>query len=189
MDIKGLRTLNLIGTILFGIFSILTPMFYFPIFFFLSPIGNNQFTFVCMTIILIWIIFIIYLVYLLYKNTVLGIDLGNLEAAKRWTMYGALLGLFLGGGLLTLIVFLISYVSFDEAIRPKYYYPPPGYYPYPPPPGYGPPNPQPPGYGPQNLHYPVQATQAPVSSDLCPSCRRPIQGNWKYCPTCYANLK
>ena len=188
MDIKGLRTLNLIGTILFGIFSILLPIIYLPILFFISTIENNQFTFVCMSIIICWIIFIIYLVYQLYKNTVLGLDLGNFEAAKRWTLYGALMGLFLGGGLLTLIVFLISYASFDEAIRPKYYYPPPGYYPYQQPPGYGPPNPQPPGYGPPNPQYPRQRPQAPVSSGECPSCRRPVQANWKYCPTCYTNL-
>jgi hypothetical protein len=79
---------------------------------------------------------------MLYKNSVRAIDEGDFERAKRWTLYGAILGIILGGGVITFLMFLLAYLFFDEALAPKYYYPypPPGY--YPPPPGYYHPHPR-----------------------------------------------
>jgi hypothetical protein len=72
----------------------------------------------------------------IYFNTVRALDNGDFERSKRWTLYGAVLGIIFGGGVITFLLFILAYLFFDEALAPNYYYPypPPGY--YPPPPGY-----------------------------------------------------
>ncbi len=143
MDIHGLRTLNLVATVIFVIFSFLIPIILLIVFgfaFLLSPVTG--YFIICIAILLVYIVLIGFFAHLLYQNAVLGLDRGDFEKAKKWTLYGMIVGFFFGGTWITLIIFLISYVSFDEAIWPKtYYYPPPTYphqapqyagYPYPP---------------------------------------------------------
>jgi hypothetical protein len=176
MDIRGIRTLNLAGTILFALFSIGIAMFYLPIFIFFPFNEGSDLTMICITILVCWIIFIVYLTYMLYKNTVLAMDEGQFETVKRWTLYGIFFGIFLGGGLIVLLIFLISYASIDEATRPRYYYPPPMY--YPPPPAYG-----------TGYQQPATPHQQPnYARSFCPKCRRAVEANWKYCPNCYEKL-
>ena len=82
---------------------------------------------ICLTVLIVWIIIVGYFAYLLYKNTVVAMDNGNYELVKRWTLYGMIVGFLFGGGILTCALFLISYISIDDALRPKYW----GYQPYP----------------------------------------------------------
>jgi hypothetical protein len=157
MDIKGVRTLNLVGTIFFALFGIGMPLYYISIsfFFFYAMPYDSDFIIICYTAIVGWIVFIMFLTYMLYNKTVLGLDRHEYEDAKKWMLVGAILGFFFAGNVLTLIIFLVSIVSIDDALRPRYYYPPPGYYPYPP--GY--PQDQyypPPQEYPQNQYYPPQ---------------------------------
>lgn len=179
MDLNGLRSLNLIGTLLFGLFGFLTPVLYaFTFLFSFAWHNDDGFELICATIIIIWVIFIGIFTFFLYSNTVIALDEGKFGLAKRWVLFGAIAGFFCGGGvslgLITLIVFIVSYISFDDAIRPKYYYPPPGYYPYPPP-GYVPPH--------------IQSQRNLYTKSRCPNCMHPIEMNWKYCPNCNVNLK
>jgi hypothetical protein len=195
MDIKGIRTLNLVGTILFGLFGVLTPIAYMGYLFFgFWMFFEDQFGLLCLTIIVCWIIFVLFITYMLYQNTVVAIDKRKFQLAKRWVLYGAIAGFFLGGGvsvgIITLIIFLISYVSFDDALRPRIYYPPPGY-PYPPPPGYGPAG-QPPAYGPYGqppAYSPSLQQNVPLGKNKCPKCGRMVEENWKHCPNCNEDLK
>lgn len=177
MDVKGIRTLNLIGTILFALFSIAMPMIYIPFILFVSFNENNDFMLVFLTIMICWIIFIIYITCMLYRNTVLGMDLGHFEEAKKWVLYGIVLAIVPAFNLIVLIIFLVSYVSIEDAIRPKYYPPPPGY--YPPPPYY------------ETAYHPTgpQYQQSSQVSGFCPKCRRPVEANWKYCINCHESLK
>lgn len=157
MDLGTIRTLNLVGTILFALFGVLTPLIYLGIFGMALVFGSEAGLFaICLTILIVWIIIVVYLAYMLYQNTVKAMDSGNYELVKRWTLYGMILGFLLGGGILTLALFLISYISIDDALRPKYwgyppspYYPPPPGYPYGPPPTYPqyPPQQYPPSIG------------------------------------------
>lgn len=178
MDIRGLRSLNLVGTIFFGLFGILMPLFYFfwlGFIFWMAP--DQGFFTVCLAILAAWIAVIALITYNLYNNTVLGIDRGDFQNAKKWTLFGAIIGFIFAGGIITFLIFLISYISFDEAVWPKpYYYPPPGYYPYPP--QY---------YGPQYPPQPMGQTS------LCPNCRQPLRyvtqyKKW-YCNTCKIYIK
>jgi len=68
-------------------------------------------------IFLIGLIFV-YLVFtaLFFRYTVISIDRGNYKQAKRWTFVGALFGLMIGY-IIPFFFFLISYNSFDDAIR------------------------------------------------------------------------
>ncbi|UCG68724.1 MAG: hypothetical protein JSV09_13105 [Thermoplasmata archaeon] len=163
-------------------FGVLIPLFFifpFGFMFWMAP-GEEFFT-ICFTIIVVWILIVAFLTFMLYQNTVIGLDQGNFHNAKKWALYGAIMGFFLGGtgglGIITFIIFLISYISFDEAVWPKpYYYPPPGYYPFPPP-----------YYGPQ---YPPQPSG---QTTLCPNCRQPLKymseyKKW-YCNTCKIYVK
>jgi len=140
MHINTIRTLNLIGTILFGIFGILMSLYYTLIFssFFFWGMTNGNLVANCMVIFLICAIIILFLTYLLYSKTVKSLDIMDYETAKRWMIVGIVLG-FIFGGIIVFIIFLISFVMFDDAIRgthypyyPPPYYPPPVYW-YPPP--------------------------------------------------------
>lgn len=179
MDIRGIRTLNLVGTIVFAIFGLAVPIIYsflFGLIWWFAP-GEGIFT-VCVAILLAWIAVIAFLTYSLYNNTVVGLDRSNFQAAKRWTLIGAIMGFIFAGGIITFVIFIISYVSFDDAVWPKpYYYPPPGYYPYPPPYPYGPPYPP----------------QQPTGINPCPNCGQPLRyitkyNKW-YCNNCKVYIK
>lgn len=140
MNIHTIRTLNLVGTILFGIFGILTTLYYTFIFgsiFFWGMAYRDSFS-NCMIIFVILAIIILLLTSILYNKTVKSIDVEDYETAKRWMIVGIVLG-FIFGGVIVFILFLISFIMFDDAIRgthypyyPPPYYPPPVYW-YPPP--------------------------------------------------------
>lgn len=123
MDIKGLRTLNLAGTILFAVIGCLLPVSY-------SMGAFILYNRTCSTILFIWFCVIFTFALLFYRYTVIGLDRGEYNAARNWTIVAVVFGL--AGGIIPFIIFLISLVSFDDAIRQKYYgYPPPIYYQYP----------------------------------------------------------
>jgi hypothetical protein len=143
MELSTIRSLNVIGSILFGIFGGLIAVYIGFWFSFLLwiPTGSGgpefeTFTFICLTMLLLYVFLIVFLAITLYRNTVKALDEGDFVRAKRWSLYGAILGMIFGGGLITFILFILAYVFFDEALAPKYYYPypypPPGYYPPPP---------------------------------------------------------
>lgn len=167
MELQSIRTLNLIGTILFGLFGSLIPLYYgfsFGLMFWYFPGGDEDSTLfsICISIIVIWIVAIIILAIQLYRKTVVGLDKGEYESAKRWVIVGVILG-FIFAGIIPFILFLISIVLFDEAVRRAqypYYYPPP-YYPPPyyPPPYYPPPYYPPPSY-PHDYPYPESNERA-----------------------------
>lgn len=127
--------MNLAGTVILAFFTIAIPSLYFFLFLsWSSGYGTSDFGLFCMIGLLCWLVISIVITYLLFVNTVLGLDRGEYEKAKRWTLIGMIFSIFLiffSVGIITLIIFLISYVSFDDALRPKLYYPPP-YYAYPP---------------------------------------------------------
>lgn len=159
MDIKGLRTLNLIGTILFCLiglffmFAIFSSLFYYH---YNAPTqfgGSLEFS---TRFIGTWTIFLaIYFIItaLLYRFTVLSLDRGEYKSAKRWTLVAIFLGLL--GGVIPFIIFIISYATFNEALRNQqrnqaYYY-----------------------YWEQKGHkYPCAHCQRtiPIDSRLCPYC-------------------
>jgi hypothetical protein len=140
-------------------------------------LGSGSFGHICMIVVLVWILISLFITYLLYVNTVLGIDHGDYKRAKRWTLIGTVFSIFLVPftvGIITLIIFLISYVSFDDALRPKMYYPHP-YYPFPPQYPYG--------YSP--VH---SGPAAHIEIPKCRYCNRPMRYvaehyRW-YCDTC-----
>ena len=121
MDIKGLRTLNLIGTILFAIIGSIMVLVYtmwVNIIFnrtILTSTASDSGYNTCVVLIFIWFSILFIFESLLYKYTVIALDLGNYKQAKRWTLVGIIVGF--AGGIVPLIIFIISYVSFDEAIR------------------------------------------------------------------------
>jgi hypothetical protein len=181
MDIRSLRTLCLVGTVLFGIFGIIIPVFYFIMFlpfigFMFSESGSGDYIMFCSIILLCWIIVIVFLVYMLYQNTVLGLDRKDYVVAKRWMMIGAICGFVFGGGVITLVIFLIAYISIDDAIKAMYYYPPPAYYPYPPQYGQYPPQPQ----------YPAPNIKL---KSRCPKCGQYNDSRITHCYYCHEKLK
>jgi hypothetical protein len=130
MDVKGLRTLNLVGTILYGLIGTLLVSVYYYQAYRVSTHFDRDMT-QCTMIFIIWLVMLTFFTILLYINTVAALGRGNYKTAKRWTLVGIIIGFM--GGIIPLIIFIISYVSFDEAIRPKQfghpqmgYYPPPG---------------------------------------------------------------
>lgn len=159
MDLGTVRTLNVVGTVLFGIMTMLAPVagfFWIGMVFFWSP--DTSYLILCLTGILAWIIIFGFLTYKLYQNTVVSLDKRNYTLAKQWTLYGVIMGAVLGflftPAFLILIVFLLAYMGIEGELRPKYWgYPPYPYYP-PPPPAYpyGPPPAHPPY--PQQQQYP-----------------------------------
>jgi len=183
MDIHGLRTLNLVGTILFGLIGLGIPVIFLASFGILYGVVPGGGIFGISSVVLIALIIIIAsLTFTLYHNTVIGLDRGNFEGAKRWTLIGAIMGLIMGIiftiGMIPFGIFLISYFSFDNAVWPKpYYYPPPGYYPYPPPYPYG------------HSYLPQQ----PTGINPCPNCGQPLRYVTKYqkwyCNNCKVYIK
>ena len=78
MDLRGVRTLNLIGTFLLALIGIFTPLFYgvaTGFLFFMIP--NAAFAGICLIVILAWMIVVIVIVYNVSNNTVLGINRGE----------------------------------------------------------------------------------------------------------------
>lgn len=149
MDIRGLRTLNLLGTISFcligfllasaQLYQIITIAYHFP---------DSDFS-ICMGLLALWYCIIIVFTICLYNYTVLGLDRGNYKVAKQWTLIGIFVGF--AGGLIPLIIFIISYVSFDDAIRIAHSYP---LYPQPAP-----------------IRFCISCKrQIPLDSKLCPYC-------------------
>jgi hypothetical protein len=179
VDIKGLRTLNLAGTILFGLFGIGIPLLYF-FYLYVSSYSYMFFPYrrdltFCYSILIIWLVIVIFLTIFLYRNTVKGLDRGDYNSAKRWMIIGAIAGFISTGlsaiGLITFLIFLIAFVSADEAIRSSYYPPPPRNYQYPSTPQYGP---QP----------PPQYSTAEARWSPCPSCGKKVASSWIACPYC-----
>ena len=64
---------------------------------------------------ILWLILTIYIVVQLFRKAVLGLDKRIYDAAKNWTLIGMLFGLVVG--VIPFIIFLISYVSFDDALK------------------------------------------------------------------------
>ena len=163
MDLKTIRTLNLAGSVLFGIIGSFIPILYSGLFGFIFFISGEGFAAVCVIIIM---------AYMLYNKTVLGIDRGEYESAKTWMLAGAILGFIFAGGIITLILFLIGYITIDSALQPQYYHQSPFsgllgprqpyYYPPAPPPYYyGQPQPPPPPPPPPGYHYYHQYSAPP----------------------------
>jgi hypothetical protein len=177
MELKGVRTLNLIGTIIFPIFSIGIVVIYIPFFLPLPGLRIEEFFNICFSFALVWIVVIIFFTYMLYRNTVAGLDKGDFRRARQWSLFGMFSGFLLGGGPIVVIIFFTSYSFIDDVTRPRYYRPPPGF--YPPPYGFGGPYQRP----------PMPYSQYPTYGMSCPNCGKPIEENWKYCPSCYEKLK
>jgi hypothetical protein len=101
----------------------------------------------CLSFIIAWAILITYLGAKLYINTIQGIDQRRYDDVKKWTIIGMVVGFLFAGGIISFIIYLVSLISIDEAIRIEYYgysYPPyPPYSAYPPPYYYPPPYPHP----------------------------------------------
>jgi hypothetical protein len=151
MDIKGLKTLNHIGTFLFRIFGCILPLYIM-----ISYFIYHRDSYIFMTIILltnIWIIVILVFAELLYRNTVVGLDQGKYESAKTWTFIGIFLGFI--ASIIPFIIFIISYVSFDDAIRTQH-------------------------FGHSNYKYPQQLNQI----KYCNNCKRQIPFDSRLCPYC-----
>jgi hypothetical protein len=133
MDVRGLRTLNLVGTILFCVIGLLIVSAYYyqltrysearnEIREMMSQEGGSDSTresqySVCMGLLLLWLCIIIIFTLLLLNYTVFGLDRGNYSSAKSWTLVGIIVGF--AGGIIPFIIFIISYVSFDDAVRSK----------------------------------------------------------------------
>jgi len=156
MDMASIRTMNVVGTILFGLITMLSPVigfFWVGLMMFWSP--DTEYLILCFTGIIAWIIIFGFITYKLYQNTVVSLDKGNYALAKQWTLYGVVMGAILGflftPAFLILIVYVLAYVGIDSAMKPKYYgYPAYPYYP-PPPPVYP--------YGPPPAHPPYPGQQ------------------------------
>jgi hypothetical protein len=86
--------------------------------------GDSEYS-ICYGLLLLWLCIILIFTALLFNYTVLGLDRGNYKAAKSWTLAGIIVGF--AGGILPLIIFIISYVSFDDAVRSSTMPPPPYY--------------------------------------------------------------
>ena len=116
MGVKTLKNLNLAGTILFGLIgSLLISSNFYTTYRYTIAFPEHYDSSLCMTLLLIWSLIIIIFSILLYNYAVLELDRGNYESAKRWTLIGIIVGF--AGGIIPLILFIISYVSFDDAIR------------------------------------------------------------------------
>jgi len=126
MNIKGLRTLNLLGTILFCLIGNLLAFVYYYNSFVTYRVFGEDVT-ICTILYLIWVCIILAFTVLFYKYTVLGLDNEEYQMAKRWTLVGVIVGFI--GGIIPLIIFILSYASFDDAIRSQemdqryFYYP------------------------------------------------------------------
>jgi hypothetical protein len=110
----------------------------------------------CMGFIMLWIIIIIIFTMALYNFAVRGLDKGNYKVAKNWTLVGIIVGF--AGGIIPLIIFIISYVSFDDAIRNQQ-------------------------FGQMQYRYPSY----PMPVRYCIKCKRQIPPDSRLCPYCGAN--
>jgi len=154
MDIKGLRTLNLVGTILYCLIGSFLAFVYYYETYSVYTIFNRDIT-GCTISLIIWISILISFTIELFMKTVVGLDRGDYKTAKQWTLVGIIVGFM--GGIIPLIIFIISYVSFDDAVRTQQFGPP--YYSYYQQPG--------------QLRYCISCRkQIPVDSRLCPYCGR-----------------
>jgi hypothetical protein len=147
LDIRGLRTLNEIGTFLVGIMGFLVA----GLLFISLYLMQDDVVLKVISIVYICVIFIITIS--LYIFTVRGLDKGNYKAAKTWTLVGVIVGFV--SGVLPFIVFLISYVSFDDAVRSRGY-----------------------GLG----YYNIYKQQVPFK--ICFKCRRQIPFDSSHCSYC-----
>ena len=152
MNLKGLRTLNLIGVILFCIIGSLLALVNYYQYYEVATHFNEDLT-QCNMIFIIWIMIIILFTPLLYRYTVVALDRGEYKTAKSWTVVGIVIGF--AGGIIPLVIFIVSFASFDDAVRSSQYGRP-NYYPSPPP---------------SQIRY-------------CNRCRRPIPFDSKLCPYC-----
>jgi len=211
MDLHTARTMNMLGTALLGIIGLLVPagyMFLFGVILLFD--GADPLAAACFTIFICWIVFVIVLTYFMYKNSVKAIDQGDFETAKRWSLYGLVIGVVLGigfaGFFIIVIFFLLSFITLNDHLKPRFYYPPYGYYP-PPPPMYYQPPPQfshhrPPPFSPYGYQYPPPyynqygsqyGAQAPTYEDAM-SVRRTTPGSGitkerHRCPNCQNGFK
>ena len=152
MDVKGLRTLNMVGVILFCLIGFLIAIVYFYNYLTLFRVFGRDTT-VCTIIYFIWMFILIISTILLYKYTVVGLDHENYESAKHWTLFGIIVGFM--GGIIPFVIFIISYVSFDDAVRrTQMEQIPHGYY------------------------------QQPILPKGCSSCKRQIPYDSMLCPYC-----
>jgi hypothetical protein len=151
MDIKGLQTLNHIGTFVFRAFGCILPVYLMLVDFIYY---SDSYIFIPGIIITnIWIIGIFILAEFLYKNTVVGLDYGDYESAKTWILIGIIIGFI--GGIIPIIIFIISYVSFDDAVRTQY-------------------------IDNSDYEYPQQLNQI----RYCNNCKRQIPFDSRLCPYC-----
>ena len=161
MDLKGLRTLNLVGTILFCLIGLFFMVAIFSNLIYYHYNAPSQFgdslEFSSRFIVTLIIILVIYFIItaLLYRFTVLGLDRGEYKTAKRWTLIGIIVGLL--GGIIPFIIFIISYVSFNEALRIH-------------------------EMAQANYGYPGQPGMAQMYN--CVRCRRTIPADSRLCPYC-----
>jgi len=122
MNIKNLRKMNLIGTILFGLIgSGIIIVILWSIYDFRTNIPKqfgNSLEFSNNIIILLILLLSIYIIFsiLFYRYTVIGLDRNEYKLAKRWTLIGAIMGLIIGY-IIPFIIFVISYRSFNEVIN------------------------------------------------------------------------
>ena len=116
MGVKNLRNMNLTGIILLALFGgLLIISNYYTIHRYTVEFPEYYEDSLCMALLLIWTLIIILFSILLYNFAVLGLDRGNYRSAKHWTLIGIFAGF--SGGIFPSIFFIISYVSFDAAIR------------------------------------------------------------------------
>jgi hypothetical protein len=114
--------------------------------------GDSEYN-LCIGVLIVWLMIILIFTPLFYKYTVRDLDRGNYKVAKNWTLIGIIVGF--AGGIIPLIIFIVSYASFDGALRTQQYgqmqY---GYQPYPTP----------------NRYCSECKKQIPPDSRLCPYC-------------------
>lgn len=154
MGVKSLRNMNLAGTILFALIGgLLISSNFYSVYRYSIEFPEHYDSSLCITLLLIWSLIIIIFSILLYNYAVVGLDRGNYVSAKRWTLIGIIVGF--AGGIIPLILFIISYVSFDDAIRDE-------------------------KLGQTQYSYSHQ----PRSAKYCHNCRRQIPFDSKLCPYC-----
>ena len=157
MNIKGLRSLNLFAIILFfAIGNLIVLAQFLRIYTAYNFFPGATYYSTCLGILTIWIVFIMVFTVLLHKNTVMALDKGDYNTVKRWTMIGIIVGF--AGGILPLVLFIVSYVSFDDALRAHHSGPPySGNY----------------QQGGQSRYCIMCKRQIPFDSNLCPYCGVP----------------
>jgi Na+/proline symporter len=159
MDIKGLRNLNLIGIIILCLFGLLFGYVVISSLFdyFTNPpsqLGySTEQSIRYTTLLIIFLSIYILIPVLLYKFTVRGLDRGEYKSVKRWTFLGIFLGFF--GGVIPPILFIVSYVSFEDAIRSQ-----------------------------QNNHAHQNSYPRQIQARICNFCRRQIPNDSRLCPYC-----